>query len=94
MSQDTKRVLITALVGLLLAAGVMGFEIWKGYSACVEGGLDSYVVKAMWFEIFTYAKSGAEYVGTPQIINMLFVAIVYIVVLVSVSELSRQPQKK
>lgn len=93
MSEIGKRVLKTAIIGIVLAIVVMGFNIWMAYNTCNANGLDTYSVEALSMEIYAITKNGNELIGTPNIANMGLVTVVYMVVLIAANELAHASSK-
>lgn len=90
MSENTGRMVKTALIGAGLAIVVMVFSIIRDYGLCTAAGVDSYSVQALNMEIYTILKNGSEYVGTPNVGNMIIATMIFMAALAIINEISNK----
>lgn len=86
LNNPTTRIITSIILGIVIGVLVCFIAIRFGYSHIKSTDLMEYNVNLIGLNIFNIQREGAEYIGTPNNSNMMFIGIIFSMILAIVTE--------
>ncbi|GEQ33701.1 LlsX family protein [Marinilactibacillus psychrotolerans] len=86
LNNPTTRIIASIVLGIVIGVIVCFIAIRFGYSHIKSTDLMEYNVNLIGLNIFNIQREGAEYIGTPNNSNMMFIGIIFSMILAIVTE--------